>query len=77
MLSIVKALENFIMALAIKLETHMRVIFSRVNFMVMVHTIMQMVTNLLVDLGLAKKQDVEFFTHMMVKQFQVDGEMTN
>ena len=73
----IKALENFIMAPAIKLETHMRVIFSRANFMVMVPIIMQMVTNLLVDLGLERKQDEEFCTHMMVKQFLEDGEMTN
>ena len=33
----------------------MKVTFSRVNFMEMVPTIMPMVTNLLVDLGLAKK----------------------
>ena len=65
------------MALATKLEIVMKVIFSKVNFMAMEPTFMQMVTNLLVDLDLAKKLDVEFFIRMMERQFQAVGEMTN
>ena len=65
------------MALATKLEIVMKVIFSKGNFMAMEPTFMQMVTNLLVNLDLAKKLDVEFFIHMMERQFQAVGEMTN
>ena len=72
-----KALANSLLELVTRLEIVMKVIFSKENFMAMELISMQMVTNLWVDLDLAKKLDVEFFIHMMVKQFQADGEMTN
>ena len=72
-----KALANSLLELVTRLEIVMKVIFSKENFMAMEPISMQMVTDLWVDLGLAKKLDVEFFIHMMAKQFQVVGEMTN
>ena len=72
-----KALANSLLELVTRLEIVMKVIFSKENFMAMEPISMQTVTNLWVDLDLAKKLDVEFFIHMMVKQFQAVGEMTN
>ena len=72
-----KALANSLLELVTRLEIVMKAIFSKENFMAMEPISMQTVTNLLVDLGLAKKLDVEFFIHMMVKLFQAVGEMTN
>ena len=72
-----KALANSLLELVTRLEIVMKAIFSKENFMAMEPISMQTVTNLLVDLDLAKKLGVEFFTHMMVKQFQAVGEMTN
>ena len=72
-----KALANSLLELVTRLEIVMKVIFSKENFMAMEPISMQMVTDLWVDLGLAKKLDVEFFIHMMAKQFQAVGEMTN
>jgi hypothetical protein len=72
-----KALANSLLALVTRLEIVIKAIFSRESFMAMEPISTQTVTDLLVDLDLAKKLDVEFFIHMMEKQFQAVGEMTN
>ena len=56
-----KALANSLLELVTRLEIVMKAIFSKENFMAMEPISMQTVTNLWVDLDLAKKLDVEFF----------------